>query len=346
MSRPNTPTPSVRELFDLVADLPVSDRLGVLESSCPDPVTRGEVLALLRADDSTPGSVPHVVRPLGAIEAGRLPEIAGYDVVRQLAEGGSSRVFEAVSTETGERVAIKLIGEDASRSGIDRFRQECRVLARLDHPGIVRLLETGTTASGQVYLVMEFIEGSCIDAWSREPGRTDRQRIDAILQVLAALGHAHAAGVVHRDLKPQNILVDRGHHVRLVDFGVARLTSEGHRTGVHTQTGNLVGTFAYMSPEQADGCPDRIGPATDLYQVAVVLYELLSGRLPYAVSTRSTMALLKAVLFDARIPLRDASPGSPVALEALLMRALSLDATERPANAEAFAASIVAACRA
>jgi serine/threonine protein kinase len=346
MIGPASLVPSIRELFDQVADLPAADRLRVLSACCPDPVTRSEVLALLRADDASPGSVPSAILTPRHHAGDRRPTIPGHDVLRQLAEGGSSRVYEATCLDTGNRVAIKVIGDDASSSSIERFRQECRVLARLDHPAIVRLHETGTTPSGQVYLVMEFIEGSCIDAWSREEGRTDEQRIDAVLQILAALQHAHAAGVVHRDLKPQNILVNRMGFVRLVDFGVARLTSDGHRTGVHTQTGNLVGTFAYMSPEQADGCPDRIGPATDLYQVAVVLFELLTGRLPYAITARSTTALLKAVLFDARLPLCEVAPRCPKALEAFLARALSIDPSQRPASAESFANELMAASRA
>lgn len=334
---------TIRELFDRVVDAPRADRGAMLERACPDPVQRKDVLALLHADDAGTGSVPSVALPTSATARDRLPQIPGHKVLRHLAEGGSSRVFEATSLETGERVAIKVIGDDASRSSLERFRQECRVLTRLDHPGIVRLIETGTTDEGSVYLVMEFIEGSCIDQWSRVPGRTDCERIDAVVQVLAALGHAHAAGVVHRDLKPQNILVDRNDRVRLVDFGVARLTSDGHRTGVHTQTGNLVGTFAYMSPEQADGCPDRIGPSTDLYQVAVVLFEMLSGALPYAIANRSTTALLKAVLFDARLPLRHLAPRCSAELDALLGRALSLDAADRPSSAQHFAEQLSSA---
>ena len=333
--------PTIRMLFDHAVELPEHSRVRFLEQHCPDEDTKFEVIALLRADGEACASAPCV--PLETTIRERMPVIPGHEVVRHLAAGGTSRVYEAMSLDTGERVAIKLIGDDANRSSIERFRQECRVLARLDHPGIVRLLETGTTVEGQVFLVMEFIEGHCIDAWSRQPGRSMHERVKAVMQVLAALRHAHAAGVVHRDLKPQNILVEDSGRVRLVDFGVARLTQDGQRTGVHTQTGNLVGTFAYMSPEQADGSPDRIGPSTDLYQVGVVLYEMLSGRLPYAVESRGTMALLKAVLFDPRIPLRAVAPDCPAALDVLLSRVLSLDPVDRPASAQAFAAELAAA---
>jgi len=263
----------VRDLFDVAVDLPVEERGAFLLRECgEDTDTRAEVESLLAANDSAMDLPADREAAPRSDVPDRMPEILGYRIIRRLADGGSSRVYEATSVENGQAVALKVINSGASASALQRFRQECRVMARLDHPGIVRLYETGHTQDGHVYLTMEFVRGQCIDKWADSHGCNVTERVRLVLQVLEALSHAHGAGVIHRDLKPQNILVDEDGNARLVDFGVARLTREdGHRTGFHTETGNLVGTFSYMSPEQADGKAGRVGPPTDVYQTAVVL---------------------------------------------------------------------------
>ena len=337
----------VRDLFDVAVELPVEERGAFLVRECgEDTDTRAEVESLLAANDSAM-DLPadrEVERKCDVPE--RLPEILGYRIERRLADGGSSRVYEATSVENGMTVALKVINSGASGSSLQRFRQECRVMARLDHPGIVRLYETGHTQDGHVYLTMEFVRGQCIDKWADAHGCNATERIRLVLQVLEALSHAHGAGVIHRDLKPQNILVDEDGNARLVDFGVARLTREdGHRTGFHTETGNLVGTFSYMSPEQADGKSGRVGPPTDVYQTAVVLYELLTGRLPYDLENRNAMAVLKAVLFDRRVPISEVRPELAGALEECIMRALSTDPADRPQTVAQFAEQLRKAMR-
>jgi serine/threonine protein kinase len=329
---------NVRRIFDAAVDLPAELRRSFLDRECgDDTATRAEVEELLVASDSAV-DLPADRAAATPEVAERMPEILGYRLERRLAHGGSSRVYEATSLENGRTVAIKVISSGASASALQRFRQECRVLSRLDHPGIVRLYETGHTPDGHVYLSMEFIHGLCIDRHVAEHASSDLERIGLVIDVLDALSHAHAAGVIHRDLKPHNILVDGSGRARLVDFGVARLNREdGHRTGFHTETGNLVGTFAYMSPEQADGKNGRIGPATDVYQCAVVLYELLAGRLPYDIEDRSAMSLLKAVLFDARSPLGAVAPRFSGAMDRAINRALSADPADRPQSAAMFA---------
>jgi len=331
----------VRSLFDAALDLAEDDREAWLKRVCSDPLLVQEVLGLLAADANTDGLtaagavLPHVNHEDHV--ADRLPAIRGFHVESKLAQGGTARVFKGLSEETGLTVAIKVIGEGASRASLERFRQECRVLVRLNHSGIVRLHETGVTLDGDTYLVMDFVDGITIDKWARQADRTTAECVDAAMQVLDALAHSHDCGVIHRDLKPHNILVDAAGNTRLVDFGVARLTKDGRRTGFHTETGNLVGTFAYMSPEQADGTSDQITPGTDLYQLAVVLYEMMSGTLPYSIRSTGAMALLKAILFDSRVPLAVAMPGIDERLAQILDAALSLDATKRPASARAFA---------
>jgi serine/threonine protein kinase len=337
----------VRDLFDVVVELPLEERGAFLLRECgEDTDTRAEVESLLAANDSAM-DLPadrEVERKADLPE--RLPEILGYRIERRLADGGSSRVYEATSVENGMVVALKVINSGSSGSSLQRFRQECRVMARLDHPGIVRLYETGHTQDGHVYLTMEFVRGQCIDKWADAHGCNVTERVRLVLQVLEALSHAHGAGVIHRDLKPQNILVDEDGNARLVDFGVARLTREdGHRTGFHTETGNLVGTFSYMSPEQADGKSGRVGPPTDVYQTAVVLYELLTRRLPYDLENRNAMAVLKAVLFDRRVPISEVRPELAGALEECIMRALSTDPADRPQTVAQFAEQLRKAMR-
>jgi serine/threonine protein kinase len=337
----------VRDLFDVVAELPLEERGAFLLRECgEDTDTRAEIESLLAANDSAMDLPADREVAHRSDVPERLPEILGYRIERRLADGGSSRVYEATSVENGMTVALKVINSGASGSSLQRFRQECRVMARLDHPGIVRLYETGHTQDGHVYLTMEFVRGQCIDKWADAHGCNATERIRLVLQVLEALSHAHGAGVIHRDLKPQNILVDEDGNARLVDFGVARLTREdGHRTGFHTETGNLVGTFSYMSPEQADGKSGRVEPPTDVYQVAVVLYELLTGKLPYDLENRNAMAVLKAVLFDRRVPISEVRPELAGALEECIMRALSTDPLDRPQTVAQFAKDLRTAMR-
>jgi serine/threonine-protein kinase len=335
----------VRRLFESAVEMPCEERDGFLSAACSgDEDVRREVRALLEADGSA-HDLP-VDRPSARKDRSQdhLPDVVGFRLVRRLGAGGTSRVFEAVCVENDQRVAIKVIHSGSSSQAMMRFRQESRILSRLDHPGIVRLHETGHTVDGQVYLSMDYIEGRTIERWCAEEGADDRQRIALVTQVLGALDHAHAAGVIHRDLKPHNVLVDAGGLARLVDFGVARLhRDDGDRTGFRTETGNLVGTFAYMSPEQADGKAGRVGPSTDVYQCAIMLYELLCGSLPYEIEDRGAMALLKAVLFERRVRLSERRPELAGALDDLLHRALDVDPSKRPQSAADFAAMLRAA---
>ena len=331
----------VRRLFEAAVEMPREERGAFLDAQCAvDDGTREEVLALLEADTgSTELPADRELAGLGGVESEpRFPEILGFSIIRRLGVGGSSRVYEATCLENGRRVAIKVVNSGAGAAALQRFRQESRVLARLDHPGIVHLEETGHTRDGLVYLAMEFVDGQCIDRWCADQRPSAAGRIGLVLQMLDALSYAHAYGVVHRDIKPHNVVVDADARVRLVDFGVARLSgTDGHRTGFHTETGNIVGTFAYMSPEQADGQQGRVGPATDVYQCALVLFEVLAGRLPYEVEGRGAMALLKAILFERRLRLSEVVPALGGKLESALESALDADPARRPQSARAFA---------
>ena len=332
----------VRRLFESAVELPAVQRDAFLAEACgEDEDVRREVIALLDADESAADLPVDRAAPEADRAPENVPEVVGFRLQRRLGAGGTSRVFEATCIENGQRVALKVIHAGSSSQAMLRFRQESRVLARLSHPGIVRLHETGHTVDGQVYLAMDYIDGQTIERWCRDAQAGDAERARLMAQVLDALHHAHAAGIIHRDLKPHNILVDADARVRLVDFGVARLHRDGgDRTGFRTETGNLVGTFAYMSPEQADGKAGRVGPTTDVYQCALVLYELLCGALPYEVEDRGAMSLLKAVLFERRVRLSERRPELAGALDDLLHRALDVDPSKRPQSAAEFAQSL------
>ena len=332
----------VRGLFEAVSALPMPERPGFLDFACPDAAIRGEVEALLAADEmadtwSMPGD-----RAVPPPACEPLPSVPGYAIEKLLGSGGAGSVFLARNAVTGRRVAVKIVRSlSVASQAMQRFRQECRALSRLAHPGIVQLIETGSAPGGVTYLVMEFVDGLSLDRWSAERKPGARQCIDVLRQVLAALAHAHDAGVIHRDIKPANVLVDGSMTAKLLDFGVARLHSEeGRRTGFKTETGHLIGTFAYMSPEQADGGGDRIGVVSDVYQSALLLFERLAGRLPYDADGRSAAALLRAVLMDRRVSLAEIRPELGGGLSELLDRALAADPSRRPVTVRAFDAEL------
>ena len=334
----------VRAMFDAVTGLAAAQRERFLDFACPDADIRAEVESLLEAHDSSHGGDLPADRDQSAgTTEERLPEIPGYRVESMLGSGGAGSVYMARNTTSGAQVAIKVVRTvGLGMQAVMRFRQECRALARLSHPGIVRLIETGST-TGLTYLVMEFIEGLPLDLWLADARRSPQSCVSLTRAMLQALAHAHDAGVVHRDLKPRNIVVAMDGQPRLVDFGVARLTADdGRRTGYRTETGHLVGTFAYMSPEQADGRNDRIGAASDVYQAALLLFEMLTGRLPYDTDGRSGAGLLRAVLFDRRARLDEIRPDLGKPLADLLDRALSIEPSQRPPSARALELELAA----
>jgi serine/threonine-protein kinase len=185
---------------------------------------------------------------------------------------------------------LSLIG----RAGLERFRREGTALARLAHVNVARLLDAGVSDLRQPFLVLEYIDGEPIDAYATRTTVTAEQRVQLMLQVLAAVGHAHANLIVHRDLKPSNVLVTRDGTVKLLDFGIARLlASEEHIADV-TEQGQHALTPAFASPEQFRGEP--IGPASDIYSAGVMLYLLLTNRHPTAAGARTSAEFAQGAL--------------------------------------------------
>jgi eukaryotic-like serine/threonine-protein kinase len=209
-----------------------------------------------------------------------------YTVMRLVGVGGMGEVYEAQQDNPARRVALKIIRPELLSPDLARrFDHEARVLGRLQHPGIAQIFEAGRAEAPSgvhPYFAMEYVEGLPLTTYARERGLSVRQRLELFLKVCDAVEHAHRKGVIHRDLKPGNILVGADGQPRVLDFGVARTTdSDVQATSLQTDVGKLVGTLPYMSPEQVAGDPDALDTRSDVYALGVVLYELLGGRAPY-----------------------------------------------------------------
>lgn len=285
------------------------------------------------------------------------PDIAGYEIIRELGRGGMGVIYEGRQENPPRPVAIKVIRGDcvADAQKARLFGREVQSLARLKHPGVADIYEAGTTNSGRPFFAMELVRGRSLTEFAASmpvdgPARSNSMR--ALLQVFVkicdAVSYAHQRGVIHRDLKPSNILVtepgtgsgsgsatDVGPGVKVVDFGLARLTDPDVTDRVTTEAGQIRGTFAYMAPEQVHGEPADIDTRCDVYALGVLLFELLTGRLPYDIKRSSVGEVVRVIC--------EAAPTRPGALNALLrgdletiiLKALAKDRDQRYQSADA-----------
>lgn len=257
----------------------------------------------------------------GALFAGR------YRIIRRLGQGGMARVYLAQDESLHREVAIKVLADRHSDDPhfIERFQREARAAARLNHPNIVQVYDQ--SQGGMSYIVQEYVEGETLkDLIRRESPIDPRRAITIALQILAALRVAHQQGVIHRDVKPQNILMQPDGKLKVADFGIA---SAGGDTEM-TEAGSIVGTAQYLAPEQARGL--TVGPPADLYALGIVLYEMLSGRVPFEGDSAVNVALRHVQ--EAPEPLTERNPLVPVALESVVMRALAKDPRQRYQSAD------------
>jgi serine/threonine-protein kinase len=259
--------------------------------------------------------------------------VAGrYRLIRQVAEGPMSTVWEAADMELERTVAVKFLAPGADAG---RFRREARAGAALEHRNVCRVFDVGESPRGP-YLVTEFLAAGSLEDRLRDAGRFADADTRAIAeQVAAGLAHAHAHGVVHRDLKPSNVLFADDGSAKIADFGIAAL--EGAEP--LTDPGTVLGTAAYMSPEQATGQP--VTAASDVYSFGVILFRLLTGRLPFAEST-DPLAVARAHVSEAAPPVASVRGDAPADLTALADATLAKAPRERPPDGAALAAALVA----
>ncbi len=369
--------PRLPDLFGQVAELPPAQREAWLaELRASEPALADEIAALLAAGegrqrllDAPEGPLalaPLAETPSDGEAEGEVPppeRIGPYRIVREIGRGGMGRVF--LAEEEGEhfrrRVALKVLDRgDLGTAAVRRFREEVRILASLEHPGIARFLDGGRAADGTWFLALEYVEGVGLleHARSRSLGVADRLRL--FLSVLDAVAYAHERLVVHRDLKPANVVVGAEGQPRLLDFGIAKLVDPEEGDDTLTRTELRAFTPAYASPEQFRG--ERATPASDVYSLGVVLYELLAGVRPYRTTSSSRAELERAVLEEdpdppstaaRRIPSRQPTQGEPTEpgarqprprlgadLDAVCLRALRKDPRERYPTVTAFAADV------
>ncbi|MEW9570953.1 protein kinase [Rhodanobacter sp. Si-c] len=343
-------------------DLAETEREHYVAANCGDDETLcNEVRWMLEAAEATVGStslprlavVPKVVGTTISAAGS-----SGYRILHRLGEGGGGVVYlaeralgEGTPDELRQRVAIKFLhtGGISGREPLRRFAEERRILATLNHPNIAHLIDGGTTSDGHSFLALEYVQGERIDRWCERQGLPLRERVVLFLKVCAAVHYAHQHLVIHRDLKPGNILVTDEGEPKLLDFGIARLLDHvGGVAATQTQTDMRSLTLAYASPEQLRGRP--LGTGADVWSLGVVLYQLVCGARPFGDGDEvSPVSLSQAIDTGKLLPpsrrLRKSGATSlrrevPADIDAIVMKALRRDPCERYAGVDALAADL------
>ncbi len=290
---------------------------------------------------SVPGFAPLAPPPPPVASATRLGK---YELLNELGRGGMGVVYEALDTQLNRKVALKLMltnpSADAKEVSLDeeRFVQEAQLSAKLKHPNIVTVYEAGVL-EGRRFLAMEMIEGQAFSDWRKESGASLKQQVEVLRDVALAVHHAHEQGILHRDLKPRNVLVGGNNRAYVTDFGLAKSLGTAKASHSLTNSGAVVGTPAYMSPEQAQG-NERVDWRTDIWSLGVMLYEVLAGRTPF--TGESPIEILMKVVKDPVPPPATVVEGGAAlaldrAVENICMKALAKRDRDRYVTARAFA---------
>ncbi|MDX1944939.1 MAG: serine/threonine-protein kinase [Pirellulaceae bacterium] len=289
---------------------------------------REKVLPIFEAPTLTEAELPAA--------APHLPRVTGYEILEVLGRGGMGVVFKARQLGLNRLVALKMIlsGANASPQELARFRTEAEAVAQLQHPGIVQIYEIGEQDRCP-FLALEYVGGGSLAEQLDGTPVAARTAAELVLALARAVQHAHEKGIVHRDLKPANVLLTGDGPPKITDFGLAKRSGSDL---AHTQTGAVLGSPSYMSPEQASGQSEDVGPATDIHALGVMLYELLTGRPPFKGAT--LLETIEQVRTHSAVPPRCLQPKIPRDLETICLKCLEKEPTRRYATASDLASDL------
>src|SRR5262245_24844377 len=320
----------VEDLYHRAVECEAHERQALLDRECAgDHDLRREVEALLAGQERAQGFLEEPVAK--RVTAGI--RLSSYEIVEHIGSGGMGDVYRARDTRLNRSVAIKFLSADlANATARRRFQREAQMASSLNHPHILTVHDTGEF-EGRQYLVTEFIDGFTLREWAQREKPSVRRIVDLAIGIADALACAHQAGILHRDIKPENILVSKANHAKVVDFGLAKLVdpedphdaATGSIQFEMTRTGIILGTVAYMSPEQAAG--KSIDSRSDVFAFGAVLYELFAGR--RAFEADSSISLLQAIQYSSPLPLTEIRPDIPGQLRNIVEKALEKDAGDR-----------------
>ncbi len=346
------PDPSeVDLLFEAALRLEGYARLALLErEALRRPRIAAEVRSLLEAHDAAGEFLEQAVfEQLAGTAESHFSEngrrVGPYRIEGMLGRGGMGTVYRAVRENPRRTVALKVLNHPsfAGPERRARFEREAQMLARLQHPGIATLYETGTSQEGVPYIAMELVRGPILSDWKRTAKPSRRTLLRVFAEICEAVEYAHGAGVIHRDLKPANVIVQQDGErlqVKILDLGLALPEKTSDEDVSLTQTGSILGTPSYSSPEQVSGQLDRVGCASDVYSLGVILYELLTGHLPYGSPEPSLLErIIRTCEED---PVRPSSIDRSLRgdLETILLKALEKEPARRYASARAMRADV------
>lgn len=330
-------------LLDRLLDVDESERERVLADDSLDPRLRSRVRRLLDLIDSHDTNLDRPLVTAESVGVAAAPRrIGSFEVLGVLGSGAMGTVYRARQAQPERDVAVKLLHATEEPRRLARFEREAEFLARLQHPGVAQVFEAGQVQlelGSAAYIAMELVDGHTLGKYVVERDPNLAERVDLVIQIAEAVHHAHLRGVIHRDLKPGNVLVSRDGRVKVIDFGVARELADGPERGTLERTlpGQVVGTLAYMSPEQVQASSDGVDARTDVYSLGAIAFELFSGTLPHDLDdTTLAQAARRIVERDAR-RLGAVAPACRGDLDAILGRALEKDRERRFQSASALA---------